>query len=574
EQIRSLQESGGLVPDRYARRRFVEGRGPEMPRTVERVLLARIDRLTATEKDVLVAASVLGREFDRDLLGRLTGEVTDVAGALDGLGAIDLIRPERLADQARFRFKHALIQEAAYGTLLKRRRRELHRKAADAIGSLYEGRLDQVAGILGRHLHEAGEPELAVPHLVAAGDRAREAFANEEALSWYARASDAVREIPDRANGDDWVDAEADLHVRRAGVLDLTGRFEEAREAYRRALGVVPAEDRVKVARVRTNAASVEISDHRYDDALAELDRAEEALAASRTAPPDHAEAMTAWLDIQDARMAVFYWVGDLEAYTELIDRVQPIVESRGTPLQRVEFFDSILTYRMRLERYVLSEETVEVARAALDAAERLGDDMRVAWSRFELGFALVWAGRPDEATDVLHATKLEADRMGDVVLRSRSLMYRLVAHRRRGDPTAVERAIDPVIEAARAASLPEYEAMAIANRSWVHGRNGRDSDAATDARAAVDLLRSLPIHYPFEWMALWPLLGVELRRGHTAEAVKCGRDMLDERQQPLPAELRANLEAAVEEWDDGRAEAALSALRSAVHLARRKAFV
>jgi hypothetical protein len=88
-------------------------------------------------------------------------------------------------------------------------------------------------------------------------------------------------------------------------------------------------------------------------------------------------------------------------------------------------------------------------------------------WAVFELGFVLLWHGDLDEATAVLRESLAEAERRGDVATRSRALTYLMVAGRKRGDVEEVRKAVGPVIEAARDASLPEYEATAIANHAW-----------------------------------------------------------------------------------------------------------
>ncbi|MGQ0668365.1 MAG: ATP-binding protein, partial [Actinomycetota bacterium] len=574
EQVRSLAETGQLALGPDGRWRFQGGAEHEIPRTVERVLLARIDRLGPDEKDVLTAAAVLGREFQPDLLARLVEDDRDVGAVLDALDRIDLVRAERHGSDIRFRFRHALIQEAAYRSLLKRKRKELHSRAAAAIESLHAERTDTVAGALGHHLQEAGESERAVPYLMAAGDRAREAFANEEALSWYEQALEALLGVARKPAGRDrWAIREADLHSRRGRVLGLRGRYEEAREAYRRSIALLPPDDPVRSATARTEAAWIETSDHRYAEALAELDRAEDALGDLGDATSDVAsdpERLSAWLEIQDARMSVYYWLEDLGAFADLIKRVRPIVE-RGSPEQRAGFYGALLTYCLRRDRYVVSDEALGYARANLAAAEQVGERSR-AWALFHLGFTLLWAGRFDEVAEPLRTSLREAERMGDITLRSRARTYLMVLDRRRGDPQAVERAIEPVIEAARDASLPEYEAMALANRSWVHLQADDVAEAEADARAALDLWRALPVRYPFEWMALWPLIGIELGRGGVAEAVAWARDLFGQQQQPIATDLRSQLERAFHAWDAGNPGLAERELRGASHLARRLA--
>jgi class 3 adenylate cyclase/tetratricopeptide (TPR) repeat protein len=571
EQVRSLAETGRLVVDPRGRWRYQGDTGVDIPRTVERVLLARIDRLGSEEKDVLTAASVLGREFRPDILPRLFVDATDVEMILSALQRIDLVVAEEHGAGLRYRFRHALIQEAAYRSLLKRRRKELHGRAAVAMESASQGATETIASALGHHLEQAGEVERAVPHLMTAGDRARDSFANEEALSWYGRALAALGEVSRTSDPDRWNRVEADLHARRGQILGIGGRYEEARDAYRRSIELLPPGDPVRSARIRTDAAWIEISDHRYPEALAALDLAEDALGDLGDADSSDPERLSAWLDIQDGRMAVFYWLDDLQKYADLIEEVRPIVETRGTPRQRAGLFETLLTYALRRDRYVVSEETLGYAKAHLSATEQIVDASATAvgWARFNLGFTLLWADLLDEASEHLDVSAREGDRTGDITLLSRSRTYRMVVDRRRGDPSAVERTIEPVIAAAREASLPEYEAMAIANRSWAHARHGRMAEAESDALAALELWRGLQIRYPFEWMAIWPLIEIELGRARIAEAIAWAKDMLAEHQQPLPPDLRSCVERAMEAWEAGDRDGAERELRGALPVAR-----
>jgi class 3 adenylate cyclase/tetratricopeptide (TPR) repeat protein len=570
EQFRSLADTGMLVLDADGRWRFEARGGPHIPRTVERVLLARIDRLPPDEKEVLVAASVLGREFSPELVtGLVTADGGDVRSVLDSLDRIDLVRAERHGSEVRYRFRHSLFQEAAYGSLVKRERRELHARAAAAIESSREGKSEAVAGALGHHLHEAGVVARAVPHLMTAGDRARDMFANAEALAWYDRALEALWAIPATERGR-WDVVEANLHARRGNILGLAGRFEAARDAYRRSIELAASGDPLRAAMIRTEAAMIEITDHRYAEGLAELERAEQALGPVTDADSHDPERMSAWFDIQDDRMSAFYWMDDLRAYEELIDRVRPFVEAQGTARQRSRFFDALLTYGLRRSRYAVDEELLGYARANVAAADEAGVASGAAWARFNLGFTLLWTESFDESRDLLNQALHEGSRIGDLTLVSRSRTYLMVLSRRRGDEREVERSIEQVIASAQAVSLPEYEAMAVANRSWVHARAGRTSEAEKDARAALARWRSLPVRYPFDWMASWPLIAIELERGRTAEAIAVARDLFAEHQQPVPDELGSQLAAAIETWDAGERDRARQGLRLALPLARR----
>jgi hypothetical protein len=143
-----------------------------------------------------------------------------------------------------------------------------------------------------------------------------------------------------------------------------------------------------------------------------------------------------------------------------------------------------------------------------------------------------------------------------------------MVAGRKRGDVDAVRNAIGPVIERAREASLPEYEAMAIANRAWVAWRSGEEEKAATDAQAALDMWEGLPIRYFYDWMALWPLIAMALASGSVEEAAEYARRMLPPPQQLLQEPVRTLAENAVHTWDTGQPAETEELLRRAVSVA------
>jgi hypothetical protein len=188
-----------------------------------------------------------------------------------------------------------------------------------------------------------------------------------------------------------------------------------------------------------------------------------------------------------------------------------------------------MLAFCLRRDRYLVAAETLDIIRSAY-ATVQGAEPLSVAWVGFNLGFALLWHGDLDEATDVLRDCLREGERCGDAHLRARSITYLMATDRKRGDVDAVRQAIDPVIEQAREASLPEYEAMAIANRAWVGWRSGEAQMAATDAQAALDMWQRLPVRYFYDWMALWPLLAMALAAGEVGQAVEHARAMLPPR--------------------------------------------
>jgi hypothetical protein len=168
----------------------------------------------------------------------------------------------------------------------------------------------------------------------------------------------------------------------------------------------------------------------------------------------------------------------------------------------------------------------------------------------------------------MLQESLRQAEQCGDAALRSRSLTYLMAAGRKRGDVDGVRRAIGPVIERARETSLPEYEAMAIANRAWVAWRTGEEKKAATDALTALKMWQRLPVRYFFDWMALWPLLAMALASQRIEQAVEYAREMLPPPQQLLQEPVRTMVDKAVQEWEAGRLAESEELLRQAVRAA------
>jgi adenylate cyclase len=155
----------------------------EIPDTVQGTILARVDRLEASARSLLQHAAVLGRSFPADLLEAVAGN-GDVSAALAALERAQLLVAPAPGEWA---FKHALIQEVAYETLLLRQRRELHRKVAETL----EQRAGDDPGLLeelAEHYARAEAPEQARRYAVAAGDRAQERMGFVEAKRRYETA--------------------------------------------------------------------------------------------------------------------------------------------------------------------------------------------------------------------------------------------------------------------------------------------------------------------------------------------------------------------------------------------------
>jgi class 3 adenylate cyclase/tetratricopeptide (TPR) repeat protein len=169
-----------------------------IPNTVQDVIVARIDRLEDRVKSVLKLAAVIGRSFFLRILKAIAQAADDVEGGLGRLEAAELVRLRSQLPELEYIFKHALVQEAAYGSILAERRRAIHRAVGQAIESLFPERLEEFASVLAHHYALAEDWEKAQAWLFKAGDQAGRMAADAEALDHYRRAETAFMKVAGR----------------------------------------------------------------------------------------------------------------------------------------------------------------------------------------------------------------------------------------------------------------------------------------------------------------------------------------------------------------------------------------
>jgi len=159
------------------------------------VIGRRLSRLSEATNQALTFASVVGREFDFDVLQALSEmeEETLLSALEEALGAT-LINEEKTAAGASYRFSHALVQETLYGELSIARKQRLHLRAGRALEQARAGRLEAHVGQLAYHFHQGNDPEKAIEYSRQAGDAAARVYAWEEAIRHWQTALELMDE--------------------------------------------------------------------------------------------------------------------------------------------------------------------------------------------------------------------------------------------------------------------------------------------------------------------------------------------------------------------------------------------
>ena len=203
EVIRTLIDSRHIVRENSHWRATQEIVDVTIPDTLTGVLSARIDRLPGSTKRVAQTAAVLGRIFAHRALTTVCAQappnerIEDAEPHLNALTYEELVRQRARDPELEYIFKHALTQEAAYELLLIRRRKELHRRAGQALEELYPEQRGELASALAYHFRQGEEWQRAAEYSMRAGAQAVKVYALNEALEHYEHAYEALVKLPD-----------------------------------------------------------------------------------------------------------------------------------------------------------------------------------------------------------------------------------------------------------------------------------------------------------------------------------------------------------------------------------------
>jgi predicted ATPase len=236
EMVHTLFDEGALVRNGVVKvaRSLSQLR---LPQTVQGILAARIDRLSAEQKELLQTLAVIGRETPRALISKMTATAaTHLEGTLAELRAAEFIYEQPTLVDSEYIFKHALTQEVAYNSLLIERRKHLHERAGQALESLFADQLDDHLTQLAHHYSHSENIDKAVEYLGRAGQQALQRSAYADAIGGLNAAIDLLQRLPD---GPKRIDKElqlqlalgsASIPVAGWAALEVERAFTRARE--------------------------------------------------------------------------------------------------------------------------------------------------------------------------------------------------------------------------------------------------------------------------------------------------------------------------------------------------------
>jgi class 3 adenylate cyclase/tetratricopeptide (TPR) repeat protein len=383
ESIRSLVESGAVAKDERGEWQLRERPAAlEVPATLHGVVAARIDRLPPTAKETIQLASVIGQRFGDRVLREAGGP--RLADSVDELIAADLVLEAAPGErrEGRYRFKHAVVQEVAYNTLLVRRRIELHRRVAAAYETVLGEGVKDFLPALAHHYLLGEVPPKAAEYSWRAAERATAIHAHVEAVRLAEQALELYEKL-------DQADQAVKALYLIARLRRYRGENDAALTAYERALAMLEARDpnSPEVATVLAHMAELCTRwDAKHPDLEGLIARGLAIVDGKRTREKVLLLAAKSFMSRRGPKSTDADWEASLATAKEAL----AIAEELGL-LREVSLCLDALGYAYRelgnfREAYVQNQRRLPIAKSLQDSDELIDANTMVAISALVLG--------------------------------------------------------------------------------------------------------------------------------------------------------------------------------------------
>jgi class 3 adenylate cyclase/tetratricopeptide (TPR) repeat protein len=350
----------------------------EVPVTIQGIIAARIDRIEENLKRVMQMASVIGREFAFRILNTIMGIKEELKTHLLNLQGLEFISEKNLFPELEYIFKHALIQEVAYNSLLHTRRKEIHEQIGLAIENLYSERLDEYYELLAYHYGRSNNMDKALRYLDLANQKVAKLNAMAEAKVYFEESMTILDSLPDtKENRQRRISILVNqgspflLLLKTPEYYDLLTHYESI---------AVGLENPELLGALYARMGDCEFSFGNYDQSIRSLTKAAQLAEAAGNVE----EAGYAYLRLQWSNTMR----GNFERVLALNKDILRMMEKR--------FNFQIYTYSVpsRAFSYMgLWEEALNEGRKTLQVAEESSDNSLISWSSWNLSYAYTLKG-------------------------------------------------------------------------------------------------------------------------------------------------------------------------------------
>jgi predicted ATPase/class 3 adenylate cyclase len=414
-----------------------------IPSTLQASLLARLDRMSPVREVVQVAAAI-GREFAFALLCAVYRFPEEqLKDALLQLASVELIYRQTDAPTESYKFKHALVQDAAYATLLRPQRKELHARIATALEEQFPDRASSEPEVLAYHFSQAGLFPHAIKYWQAAGQRATEHAASVEAVAYFDKALELLRTMPETPERDQ---QELMLLVGRGlpltairsyAAADVGDNYRSAHALCKR-MGAAPKIFSVLQGLYRFYLVSAELQTA-LDTTTQLLDIAEKA------------QDQNLLMEAHQAQAFSLGFRGELQPAQEHFDKCMALLDPER--------------FRGRMHSY--STDT---------ATSALGLGALIAWLR----------GYPDRSAATAERALARARDVDHPYTLAWALSYAAVLHQLRGDVSMTRHFAEECVALSRQRDFPFWLASGHIKRGWALANQGEAAEGIAELREGL----------------------------------------------------------------------------------------
>jgi len=375
-----------------------------VPDTLEGLVLTRFDHLGLLQRHILKVASVIGRSFTRSILiecmPNLTSDEIDLS--IRVLLDREFILPDP-SPGGEYMFKHILVADTIYSTLLKRERKELHGRVADTIEKLFTDHLETQIDVLARHYFWSDREERALHYLILAGEKSARNYNTGQAQKYFEDALSllpTVKHSPQQA---------LQVYIGLGDALAVVGNYPETRAAYERAALVIVGDEKANAEIACSVQRKIGMTHERqgdYDQALVCLNAGQKLL-------------LDAGLDSPAELSQILNDTGWIYFRRSSLDEAEKYLMQALVLAEKAARLDVVSSVYNRLGGVLYQKNQLKLARdfvaKSIAIREELGDILGVARSYNNLGILSWKTGAWDEALENLkRSVELQA-RLGDV---------------------------------------------------------------------------------------------------------------------------------------------------------------
>ncbi len=482
----------------------------KIPSKIYNVIKRRLNRLGSEDREILDYASVIGENFTSTILVEALG--VERIQLLEQLRVLEqthrLIQPSN----GSYRFDHAKIKEVAYGEIPEELRREYHSVVANSIETLNKGNMDKVIGDLAFHYFRCPDRRRALPYFLKAAERAKDRFANAEAIRFYGEALKLEEDVEGRLASFEAL----------GSVYRLMGDYERGLESYRSALEL--AQEKKKRAEILARIGGVHYSGGDYDESMSSFTEAlgyaeeegsmEEALALRgignvHLARGDYDRA----LEYYERSLVMSEKMGDEKGIGGTLNCIGVVHSSRGDCDRALEYYERSLAMSEKIgDRAGIMttlnnigvvhhtrgdcDRALEYYERSLAIKEKIGDQERIAATLNNIGEVHRVRGDYDRALEYFERSLAIRENIGDQAGIGGTLSNIGVVHHNRGEDDRALKYYGRAVVISERIGNQEYLGEHLHNIGIVHKERGDYDQALGYFRKGLSIWEKLEVQW------------------------------------------------------------------------------